>query len=92
MNFKVTNTKTSMAIVTDQEGFDGLIASHTAQMNGFLAALESNIIRSAVADEGYWESASRGLRLEKTDMPVNMTPFHNALSDSKVVDMEEIAF
>lgn len=74
MNFKVTNTKTNVSIITDKEGFDGLIASHTAQMDSFNAALECNLIRAAVEDTG-WESASRCMRIEKTDLPVNLVPF-----------------
>lgn len=74
MNFKVTNTKTNVSIITDKEGFDGLIASHTAQMDSFNAALESSLIRAAVEDTG-WESVSRGMRIEKTDLPVNLVPF-----------------
>lgn len=79
MNYLAINTKTAMAVVTDQTGFDGLIASHTSQMTGVLAALESNIIRSSVEDGG-WDCPSRGLRIEKTDLPVNMVPFQNTLS------------
>lgn len=79
MNYLAINTETEMAIVTDQAGFDGLIASHTSQMTGVLAAIESNIIRSAVEDRG-WDCPSRGLRIEKTDLPVNMLPFKHQLA------------
>jgi hypothetical protein len=79
MNFKVKNTKTNVCIVTDKEGFDGLIASHTAQMDSFNAALESNLIRAAVGDTG-WESTGRCMRIEKTDLPVNLVPFTDSVA------------
>lgn len=77
MNFKVKNTITNVCIITDQKGFDGLIASHTAQMDSFNAALESKLIRAAVEGNG-WESTTRGMRIEKTDLPVNLVPFTDA--------------
>lgn len=75
MQYLVTNTQTSMAIVTDKSGFDGLIASHTAQMSGVLAALEAQIIQTSVEEHGHWDCPSRGMRIETTDLPVNMVPF-----------------
>lgn len=70
MNYKVTNTKTGASLVTNDEGFKGLIASHTANMGLLFAALEDQIIREEVA-KGGWENTKRGIRIEETDLPVD---------------------
>ncbi len=72
-NYKVTNTKTGASIVVNQDGFEGLIASHTSNMGKMIGALEAALIRSAVSADG-WESQSRGMRIEQTKQDVNHTP------------------
>ena len=76
MNFKVKNLATGASLVTNQAGFDGLIASHIAKMDTMTGALESKLIRAAVNDGG-WESQSRGMRIEQTTLPVNHAPVVN---------------
>lgn len=65
-NFKVTNLDTGSFIVTNDAGFNGLIASHTSNMSGVLASLEAEIIRTDVNGTG-WESQTRKMRIEKTN-------------------------
>lgn len=72
MNYRVINTKTGASLVVNEHGFASLIASHTALMSPMLGAIEANIIRDSVMNGG-WESAARGMRIEKTSENVTYT-------------------
>lgn len=76
-NYKVINTQKKIYLVTDEEGFEGLIASHTAEMNGLVAAITAQLMRDSVKNGDGFESNNRHLRIELTDLPVNLVPTYH---------------
>lgn len=66
MNYKITNLESKESLVTDEIGFTGVIASHTASMGLLLGAIEAQLIRDAV-NGGGWQCDKRQMRIERTD-------------------------
>ena len=73
-NYKVINTEKKIFLVTDDEGFEGLIASHTAEMGAFFKALIGSMMRDDVKAGKGFEDKKRHLKIELTDLPVNLVP------------------
>lgn len=71
-NYKVINTEKQVFLVTNEEGFEGLIASHTAQMGLLFQSLIGSMMREDVKAGKGFEDPKRHLRIELTDLPVNL--------------------
>jgi hypothetical protein len=71
--YKCTNTTNGDSLVTNQKGFEGLIASHVHLMEDAMASLQTTLILGQMQNEGVWEPKGRALRVEKTNLPFNET-------------------
>lgn len=69
-NYKVINLKTNCFLVCDQEGFESLIQAHCHNFGLLEASIMAMLIRDSVESGEGWQDLTRGMRIEKTDLPV----------------------